>query len=295
MKGVLCVKKWSKTDFEEYLYNSLELNLGITKDKNWKDEILYSIKAGGKRFRPALCYNTGIDLEIDHKLLYKIGTAVELIHTASLIHDDLPEIDNDDFRRGIPSHHKKYGQGNAVIAADYIFFLAFKYISQINNTTLNTYFSEIAMDLVYGEYLDIQYEKSENNDLSLIENMYRLKTARLVQFPIISPAIISGRKSEHIEKLSKAGEILGITFQIMDDLKGIEGKFEDIGKTPGKDIEGNKNTMTSILGTEKAKNKIQKGKEKFFEILEEIKAFDGTDYSNLCQYISQTWKTLEKK
>lgn len=295
MKGVLHVKKWSITDFEKYLYSSLKMYVDKIDDVEWKEEILYSVKAGGKRFRPALCFNAGLDLGVDDNLLYGIGCAVELIHTASLIHDDLPEIDNDDYRRGIPSHHKAFGQGNAVIAADYTFFLAFKYISELRNTELNNYFSDIAMDLVYGEYLDIKYENRNIQDLSMIEDMYQLKTARLIQFPILSPAILSGKDETHIHKLSEAGKILGITFQIMDDIKGIEGKFEDIGKTPGKDTEGNKNTIVSLLGTARARELVNAGKEHFFRIITEIKAIDGTDYINLCNYLKETWSKLENR
>jgi geranylgeranyl diphosphate synthase type II len=287
------VKKWSKNVFEEYLYNSLEKH--IDDDNKWNEEILYSIKAGGKRFRPALCFSAGIDLGLNDELLYRIGCAVELIHTASLIHDDLPEIDNDDFRRGIPSHHKVYGQGNAVIAADYIFFLAFMYISEIENSRLNKYFSKVAMDLVYGEYLDVRYENKKINDMKLIEKMYELKTARLIQFPILSPALYVNKEKEHINRLSEAGKILGITFQIMDDIKGIEGNFEDIGKTPQKDLDSNKTTIASILGIEKSKELVSEGKEQFLKILKEIRDFDGTEYTNMVQYLKYIWKTLENK
>lgn len=282
-------KSWRKKDFESFLYDQIEKGI---KDSNWRNQVLYSLKAGGKRFRPALCYQCGKALMIEQVHLYLIGTAIELLHTASLIHDDLPEIDNDDYRRGKLSHHKQFDQGTAVIAGDFIFFLAFDLITRLNHLELTKYFIQCSKDLAYGEYLDITLEdKSVENQKELFE-MYDYKTARLIEFSMTAPSILENKSKQHHQILKTAGHKMGIAFQVLDDLKGIEGSFEEIGKTPGKDAINNKRTIPSLLGIEASKEHVNQLKKECIFELRSIKAIDGTDYVNVIDYLLLTWEKI---
>lgn len=280
---------WRKELFEHYLYTCIEKRI---KDKNWREQILYSIKAGGKRFRPALCYICGNALEIEKEQLYIIGCAIELLHTASLIHDDLPEIDNDDYRRGELSHHKRFNHGTAVIAGDYSFFLAFDLITSIENSDLSKYFVQCSKDLAFGEYLDIIMDnKKEVSEKKLLE-MYEYKTARLIEFAMTAPSILEKKSLKHIRKIKNAGLNMGIAFQILDDLKGLQGSFEEIGKTPGKDIINNKKTIPSIIGLELSKKMVEEKKNICFSEVESIRDIDGTDYSSVINYLLLIWDKI---
>src|SRR6056297_1128027 len=275
-------KSWRKTDFESFLYESVEKGI---KDIHWSEQILYSLKAGGKRFRPALCYQCGQALMVEQEPLYLIGSAIELLHTASLIHDDLPEIDNDDFRRGKLSHHKQFNQGTAVIAGDYIFFLAFDLITRLNHLELTKYFVQCSKDLAYGEYLDITMEGEPIKNPKQLLEMYDFKTARLIEFSMTAPSILAKKTTDHQKKLKTAGQKLGIAFQILDDLKGIEGSFEEIGKTPGKDAINDKRTLPSLLGIQVSKEKVDRLKKECIFELRSIKNIDGTNYANVIDYL----------
>ena len=285
-----CMKEgWRKANFESYLYDSVQEAIN---DPNWKEQILYSLKAGGKRFRPALSYLCGETLLIKQEPLYLIGSAVELLHTASLIHDDLPEIDNDDYRRGLLSHHKKYDHGTAVVAGDYIFFLAFDFISNLNHLKLIKYFIQSSKDLAYGEYLDIIMEDVSSITSKGLLEMYELKTARLIEFSMTAPSVLSNQSQQHIQKMKRAGQMMGIAFQILDDLKGIEGTFAEIGKTPGKDLINGKKTIPSLLGIEASRKIVNEKKDECMFELESIKDIDGTDYCNVINYLQSVWKKI---
>jgi len=282
-------KSWRKENFESFLYHCVEEDI---KDNQWKEQILYSLEAGGKRFRPALCYLCGQALLIEQEPLYLIGSAIELLHTASLIHDDLPEIDDDDYRRGKLSHHKRYDHGTAVIAADFIFFFAFDLITRLNHFELAQNFIQCSKDLAYGEYLDINLETKKTVSQKELLKMYAYKTARLIEFSMTAPAIYKQKSSHHVQKIQSAGQKMGIAFQVLDDLKGIEGSFEEIGKTPGKDLMNAKKTIPVLLGKEGSKELvIEKKKECLFE-LESIKHIDGTDYCDVIDYLLLIWNQI---
>lgn len=284
--------RWDKLHFERYLYDLVAKKI---EDSAWRKQILYSLEAGGKRFRPALCFVAGDCLGIAQEDLFKIGSSIELLHTASLIHDDLPEIDNDSYRRGKLSHHKKYDQGTAVIAADFMFFLAFEIISKLENVNLFKSFSKTAMALAYGEYLDIIMEDISSKDIEKVKEMYRFKTANLIQFSLSAPALVLKKSKRHVEMMMEAGNKLGIAFQILDDFKGINGSFTDIGKTPGKDALNKKNNLVSILGHQEAQKIVESNREDFFSCLKEIKGIDKTDYERLSQYVKEMWDIIVNK
>ncbi|MFW5871880.1 MAG: polyprenyl synthetase family protein [bacterium] len=280
---------WRKEEFESYLYHSIEKEINDTK---WKEQIMYSLKAGGKRFRPALCYKCGKALSLEQEPLYLIGSSIELLHTASLIHDDLPEIDNDDYRRGQLSHHKQFDHGTAVIAGDFLFFLAFDLITRLNHLDLTKYFIQCSKDLAYGEYLDITIEAEQSETQRALLKMYDYKTARLIEFSMTAPSIFKNKTKQHHQILKKAGQKMGIAFQILDDLKGIERTFEEIGKTPGKDLINEKKTILSLLGIEASKQLVIQKKQECISELNSVKTIDGTDYDNVIHYLNMIWQEI---
>ena len=280
---------WNKLDFEDYLYKTIQREISNIK---WREQILYSIKAGGKRFRPALIFYCGETLGLNQETIYLIGSAIELLHTASLIHDDLPEIDNDNYRRGKLSHHKQFDHGTAVIAGDFIFFLAFDLITRLNDLILTKYFIKCSQDLAYGEYLDITMEEKKRLKKKDIEQMYDYKTARLIEFSMTAPAIFTKKTVQHIQTIQKASQKMGIAFQILDDLKGIEGSFEEIGKTPGKDAINNKKTISTVFGIVESKKMVVQNKKECLSALQSVKLIDGTDYKRVIEYIYLIWDKI---
>lgn len=284
--------KWDKSLFEQYLYGLVAKKID---DTTWRKQILYSLEAGGKRFRPALCFIAGECLGMSQKVLFQIGSSLELIHTASLIHDDLPEIDNDSFRRGKASHHKKYDHGTAVIAGDFMFFLAFEIISELGNADLCGAFSKTSMNLAYGEYLDIIMEDLSSKEIEKVKEMYRYKTANLIQLSLSAPALVLMKPKSHIDLMMIAGNKLGTAFQILDDLKGIHGNFQEIGKTPGKDILNKKDNLVSLLGHQASQEIVESNREEFFSCLQKIRDVDQSDYERLSQYVREMWNIIVNK
>ncbi len=214
----------------------------------------YSFFSGGKRLRPWIIYNIGRYYNIDEEKLLKIGFATEIVHTASLIHDDLPAIDNSDYRRGSESNHKKFGEWRAILTGDLGFILPFKIFAEFDNDEskyLSEFFSETILSLIDGETLDVSFEKNIINPTqSDIENMYIKKTSALFEFSFAcSPLLLN--KKEEFEYLKKAGKNFGVAFQIYDDLKDVYGKFEDVGKDLNNDE--NKFTFLKILSIDEAK------------------------------------------
>ncbi|WGS64439.1 polyprenyl synthetase family protein [Marinitoga aeolica] len=219
-----------------------------------KTSLEYSFFSGGKRLRPWIIYNIGRYYDIDEEKLLKIGFATEIIHTASLIHDDLPAIDNSNYRRGNMSNHKKFSEWRAILTGDLGFILPFKIFAEFDDNEsryLNAFFSETILNLIEGETLDVAFEKNIIKPTkSDIENMYRKKTSALFEFSFAcSPLLLN--KKEEFNSLKKAGKNFGIAFQIYDDLKDIYGNFEDVGKDLNRDE--NKFTFLKILSPEKAK------------------------------------------
>jgi geranylgeranyl diphosphate synthase type II len=219
-----------------------------------KESLKYSFFSGGKRLRPWIIYNIGRYYNIEEEKLLKIGFITEILHTASLIHDDLPSIDNSNFRRGKETNHIKFSEWQAILAGDLGFVLPFYMFSQfdkVESKKLNSFFSKAILDLIEGEALDIAFEKKvllpKKED---IEEMYVKKTSALFEFSFgVAPLL--KEKDDEYEILKKVGRNFGISFQIYDDLKDKYGMFEDIGKDLNKDE--NKYTLLKIMSDKDAK------------------------------------------
>ena len=220
--------------------------------------IKYGLFSGGKKFRSYLVINSGKLFNLNYKNLIVIGAAVECMHSYSLIHDDLPSMDNDDYRRGKKSTHKVFGESTAILAGNSLLTLAFEILT---SNQLNTNY-KVKSDLVYslassagytgiagGQFLDLKFEKMKVNK-NLIVDMQNKKTGELISFCLESAAILSGKNS-HRKFLKNIGMDLGLLFQITDDLLDIFGDTKKIGKPTRRDNQKGKATIIKNIGVNK--------------------------------------------
>ncbi|MFO7882966.1 MAG: polyprenyl synthetase family protein [Kosmotogaceae bacterium] len=238
--------------FVKYFDNKLKYYLDSKSiPSEFKKTMKYTPIAGGKRLRPYLIHLFSENLGIDKSTVLPLQLAVEIFHSASLIHDDLPAIDNDNLRRGKPSLHTVFGEGEALLAGDYLMLHASHLINSINIKPeylikLNKTWNATVENVVMGEYLDIRYEKYGK---SILDKIHKLKTGALFGFCFSSPFILKGM-FDRAEQYEEIGTKFGICFQIMDDIKDVTGTIETLGKTPGKDRKLNKPTILDRLSLE---------------------------------------------
>jgi geranylgeranyl diphosphate synthase type II len=215
----------------------------------------YSVMAGGKRIRPALLLTSGEAMGANTAELMPAACAIEMIHTYSLIHDDLPAMDNDDLRRGRPTCHKAFGEAVAILAGDALLTLSFEVLA---STTLNAdrrvrvihEFSVAAGSkhgMIGGQMADIENE-GKAVSASILEQIHREKTGALIAASAAVGAIIAGARDDEIERLRGYGQRIGLAFQIADDILDVTSTSEQLGKTPGKDQAANKATYPAIYG-----------------------------------------------
>jgi len=224
--------------------------------------IRWSVFAGGKRFRPALLLASGRTFGAPVDALLNTACALEMIHTYSLIHDDLPSMDDDDLRRGRPTCHVKYGEATAILAGDALQTLAFHTIA--DNQRLNPeirvqLISELSraagtpQGMVAGQALDIQAEAREVVAAEL-EEIHRLKTGALIICAVRCGAIIAGASENELDAATRYAQNLGLLFQITDDLLDVTATEQELGKTPGKDARSAKATYPALYGLEEARS-----------------------------------------
>ena len=220
----------------------------------------YGVISGGKKIRSTIIFDTGKMLKVEEKKLLSVCSAVECIHSYSLIHDDLPCMDNDLMRRGKPSTHKKFGEATAVLAGNSLLTLAFEIISDKRNLLPPKKKNEIINLLSHcsghsgiagGQELDLKFENKRKRFHQII-NMQRKKTGRLFNFCIQSVAIIANKNKKERERLGKLGEDIGLLFQLADDSLDIKGSKKMVGKPTKKDNKKGKSTLINLLGYEKA-------------------------------------------
>lgn len=227
--------------------------------KDLIDAILYSVDSGGKRIRPMILLDLlegfGIKLTEAH---FDVAAALEMIHTGSLIHDDLPAMDNDDYRRGRLTNHKKFDEATAILAADSLFLDAPGLIAEADleadiKVSLIQMLSRFSgtFGMVGGQMLDM---KGEGQSLTLeqVQLIHANKTGALLVFPFLAAGRIAKQSDKIIAELGAAGQLLGLAFQVRDDILDVTADFEAIGKTPNKDIAADKSTYPALLGVEKS-------------------------------------------
>lgn len=222
------------------------------------DSLKYSLLSGGKRFRPVLLYAVGDILGLEHAKLENFALALELVHTYSLIHDDLPAMDNDDFRRGKPSCHKVYGEGNAILAGDGLLNTAYSLLfKECRKGGEHVAAAELICDsagiygMIAGQSADLLHENDKNYSEKTLNFIFENKTAKMIAAPCLIPSILCGGK--YYPELKAFGENLGMLFQLTDDILDVEGSFNSLGKSTGKDESEGKYTAVSLYGLENCK------------------------------------------
>ncbi|WP_339010366.1 polyprenyl synthetase family protein [Fusobacterium animalis] len=234
----------------------------------------YAILNGGKRLRPFLLFVTLELLNEDIKKGVKSAIALEMIHSYSLVHDDLPALDNDDYRRGKLTTHKVFGEAEGILIGDSLLTYAFYVLSQKNLELLSSKqivniiskTSEYAgiNGMIGGQMIDIESE-NKKIDLETLKYIHSHKTGKLIKLPIEIACIIANAEKDKKEILKEYADLIGLAFQVKDDILDVEGTFEDLGKPVGSDVDLHKATYPSILGMEESKkilnNTVEKAKE----------------------------------
>ena len=246
-----------KKKFDKFYINILNKKL----DKSLLSKAMkYSSLEGGKRIRAFLVSQSSKMVKLSNENTMIISSSIESIHSYSLIHDDLPSMDNDDFRRGKQSNHKKFGEATAILAGDALHDFAFQIISEnlkhINpkqNLKLINYLTKCTghTGLAGGQSLDLLYENKNLSKNKIIE-MYNKKTGKLFEFSFAAPFILKNENTNKIKFGKNYGSVFGTIFQITDDILDEINSFKEIGKTPGKDKKQGKRTLLSVLGKIKA-------------------------------------------
>ena len=268
-------------EYQEIVNKELEKYI---KDKNCYEKILnesveYSLMAGGKRLRPILVLDTYKLFKDDYENAIPYAIALEMVHNFSLIHDDLPEIDNDDFRHGIPTNHKKFNHATALLAGDALFNQAYIVLSEdLKNEPVQELlvrkirsfneFSKAVDRMIAGEYLDTELENKQI-EKELLKYIHENKTGALLKLSVRMGAILAGACEEDLEKLSCFADKIGLAFQIKDDILSEEGDEKITGKPVGNDRELNKCTYVSFYGLDGAKKELTKIINEALEILNE--------------------------
>lgn len=263
-----------------------------TPERKLKESMRYSLMAGGKRIRPLLILEGFRLFNTDYKDALNFACAMEMVHTFSLIHDDLPAIDNDDLRRGKPTNHKVFGECTAVLAGDALLDFAYKVISEDlsygenleNKVKAFKIFSDSVFDMIKGEFVDTDLE---GKDISFDELLYMHdnKTGALIRASILIGATLSGASSETKEILERYAQYIGLTFQIKDDILSELGDEKILGKPIGHDKIRGKRTFVTVLGLDEAKNKLEEFTTLAISALDELKDIDTTVLKELALFI----------
>ena len=231
-----------------------------------REPVLYVVREGGKRIRPALTFAAaeavGLkDEDIRQKALDHIACAIELLHSYSSVHDDLPSMDNDDLRRGKPTLHKAYSDATAILVGDGLQARAFELIASAENLSsdqclkISRFVSKAVglRGMVGGQFLDIEATGQKLTSQEL-KSMHSLKTGALLTASVVAGGLTVSASQKELACLEKFGNHIGLAFQVTDDILDVEGTSKALGKTPGKDAKENKSTYVNLLGIEKAKN-----------------------------------------
>lgn len=246
--------------------------------------ILYSVRAGGKRIRPLLLLELiqafGLELAEAH---YQVAAALEMIHTGSLIHDDLPAMDDDDYRRGRLTSHKKFGEDMAILAGDSLFLDPYGLLAkaELPSQVKVDLISELSLaagsfGMVAGQVLDMQGE-GQAISLEDLKTIHANKTGKLLTYPFVAAGLIVQAQQSVQDKLRRIGELLGLAFQVRDDILDMTASFEELGKTPQKDLAAAKSTYPAFLGLDGAKNFFNQTLDEAVDILTDLE--EKTEFS----------------
>lgn len=263
--------------FEQYLDQLLD-NL---VNSRVKEAMKYSLKAGGKRARPKLLFSCLLDYGCNEKIGYPSAAAIEMIHTYSLIHDDLPAMDNDTLRRGLPTCHIAFDEATAILAGDGLLTYAFEVATKASEDPLTTLkiINAIAnysgsSGMIYGQCLDLAAEQQNDLEIDDILQIHQYKTAKLLTLPLICAAYLAN-KEEDIPKWIEFGMHIGLAFQIQDDILDVTSSEEVLGKNINSDMMQEKNTYVTKKGIEQAQKDVDMHFASAYEILEQLNLQDN--------------------
>lgn len=283
-------------DYQNLINTELEkyLRKEDCPEKTLNEAVEYSLMAGGKRLRPILMLQTYQLFAQNIQVCMPFAIAIEMIHNFSLIHDDLPGIDNDDFRHGKLTNHKKFNEATAILAGDSLFNQAYMVLSQALVTQREKVeerkiafqeFTDSVDKMILGEYLDTEWEGKDIGE-KYLEYIHQNKTGALLTACVRIGAILGGANQEDLERLTQYAEKIGLTFQIKDDILSEIGDETILGKPVGNDKEKGKCTYVTKYGIEKAKEVLDKLTKEAVEIAGTFEQ-KGTFLKELAVYIEQ--------
>ena len=254
-------------DRQALVETSLDASIPMAYPESIYESMRYSLLAGGKRLRPILCIATCELLGGTTDMAMPTACALEMIHTMSLIHDDLPSMDNDDFRRGKPTNHKVYGEDIAILAGDGLLAYAFEYLTiktqdveakQLLKVVARLGKAVSAAGLVGGQVVDLESEGKTDVSVDTLNFIHSHKTGALLEASVLSGADLAGANDEQLARLQTYAQNIGLAFQIIDDILDITATAEELGKTAGKDLVAQKATYPSLWGLEESKIQAKK-------------------------------------
>ncbi len=275
-------------DRKQQVESALDASLPMAYPETIYESMRYSLLAGGKRLRPILCLATCELLNGTETMAMPTACALEMIHTMSLIHDDLPAMDNDDYRRGKLTNHKVYGEDVAILAGDGLLSYAFEYVAtQTQNVPPERILQVVAAlgravgaaGLVGGQIVDLASEGNPDVTLETLNFIHTHKTGALLKVSVTSGAILAGGDDEQISVLARYAEKIGLAFQIVDDVLDITATSEELGKSAGKDVQAQKATYPSFWGIDESRQQAQ-------QLVEEAKVAVSTCFGQKAQPLS---------
>ena len=243
-----------RSQFNNYLSKNVGFDFLNKYPEGLRQAVLYSLLAGGKRLRPVLILCAAKFNNISEENALKLAFALEALHTYSLIHDDLPAMDNDDLRRGMPTSHRKFNEATAILAGDALQAAAFQALASAGaSTRAIQYFCEVVggSGMVGGQFMDMQGMNSSS--AMLLRKIHLRKTGRLLEAAISLPFIFMNKEEHQIRRARNFGLRLGVLFQMADDLLDATGNAEQLGKSPGKDLSSDKLTYVKIYGIDRTR------------------------------------------
>ncbi|XP_059636345.1 geranylgeranyl pyrophosphate synthase, chloroplastic-like [Cornus florida] len=292
----------TKFDFKAYMIqkamsvnDALDESVLIRDPPQIHEAMRYSLLAGGKRVRPVLCIAACELVGGEESNCMPAACAVEMIHTMSLIHDDLPCMDNDDLRRGKPTNHKVFGEDVAVLAGDSLLAFAFEYIATategVSPARIVSAVGELAKSigaegLVAGQVVDISSTGVSDVGLDQLEFIHVHKTAALLEAAVVLGAVLGGGEDEEVEKLRKFARCIGLLFQVVDDILDVTKSSQELGKTAGKDLVADKVTYPKLMGLEKSREFAEKLNREAKDQLAEFDPHKAAPLIALANYIA---------
>lgn len=284
------------SEYQEYFNRQLKNYCDelTTEPKLLGESMKYSLMLGGKRIRPVIMYAVADVLGVERERITPYALAMEFIHTYSLIHDDLPEMDNDDFRRGKPSNHKVFGAGNAVLAGDGLLNTAYSILfGQCYKGTEYISAAKFICDaagingMIAGQSADLVHEGDKYPDEEVLSYIYENKTGKLIVASATVPSVLSGGK--YYSELKEFGRRLGLLFQLTDDILDVCGDFSNLGKSIGKDKDEGKMTSVSVYGLDASKLRVDLLGDDCYKILDGLDC-DATFLYRLVDFVKARLK-----